>query len=90
MRADEIKTVLKEIDLGERIVAFRLQKGWTQGDLAQICRSNARHLSQLENDQLVPTPRVVRKLAYALDVSTEELLMGPLPTRSSSRSTAVA
>ena len=90
MRADEIKEALREVDLGERVVAFRLQQGWSQGELAEACSTDNQYISRLENDRLVPSPRVVRKLAYIFDTTTEDLLMGPLPTRSSSKPKAVA
>jgi transcriptional regulator with XRE-family HTH domain len=82
MRADDIKKALEGIDLGERVVAFRLQKGWSQGELARALEMTHPYLSQLENDRMVPSPRMVRKLAYVFDTTTEDLLRGPLPTRS--------
>ena len=90
MRADEIKEALGGVDLGERVVAFRLQRGWSQGELARALEMTHPYLSQVENDRLVPSPRMVRKMAFIFDTTTEELLRGPLPTRSSSKAKAAA
>jgi transcriptional regulator with XRE-family HTH domain len=87
MRADAIRHALKEVDLGEHIVAFRIQKGWSQQRLAEELGTNQPHVSQIENDHRRPSAFLVRKLAYALDVTAEELLLGELPTRSSEHKT---
>lgn len=90
MRADAIRHALKEVDLGERVVAFRIQKGWSQQRLSEELGVNQPHVSQIENDHRRPSAFLVRKLAYALDVTAEELLLGELPTRGSTNAKAVA
>ena len=90
MRADAIRHALKEVDLGERIVAFRIRKGWSQQMLAEVLGVNQSHVSQIENDHRRPSAFLVRKLAYALDATAEELLLGELPTSSSDKAKAVA
>jgi ribosome-binding protein aMBF1 (putative translation factor) len=90
MRADAIRQALKEVDVGERVVAFRIHKGWSQQRLSEELGVNQPHVSQIENDHRRPSAFLVRKLAYALDVTAEELLLGELPTRSTDKTQAVA
>jgi transcriptional regulator with XRE-family HTH domain len=90
MRADAIRQALEEVDLGERIVAFRIRKGWSQQMLAGVLGVNQPHISQIENDHRRPSAFLVRKLAYALDVTAEDLLLGEVPTRNSDKAQVVA
>lgn len=60
--------------IGERLKRLRLQRGWTQDELATQAGMNGRHISRYENDRLEPPRRSVRRLAEALEVPIEALL----------------
>lgn len=62
-------------DVGKRVEVCRLKKGWTQAELAKRATLGPRHLWNILHGQ---RPRLeaetVRKLAVALEVSTDYLL----------------
>lgn len=64
----------KGSDFGERLIALRKSRGFTQVDLAKAIGSTQRALSYYENEADFPPAPVVTALARALRVSTDELL----------------
>ncbi len=65
-----------EKQLGKRIKFLRLQKNWSQEDLALEAEVNKNYISDLERGTRNPTLRIIDKIAKALDVSLETLLRG--------------
>jgi len=82
---DEIKRTLEEVDVGERIFAWRLAEGWGQQQCAKELGITSNYLSALETDKAPLSARLARKMAFVFGCSTEEFLLGALPTRRSSR-----
>jgi transcriptional regulator with XRE-family HTH domain len=60
----ELKPVL---DLADDTLALRLQKGWTQEELANRVGTRQANISRLENGLANPTVGLLQKLADALD-----------------------
>jgi len=56
-----------QITFGEYIRRLRRAKRWTLEDVAQRAGLSGTHLSRIENDNTVPSPETVVKLAEALD-----------------------
>jgi len=55
------------LDLGDDILALRLQKGWSQAELAKRVGTRQANISRLENGLANPTIGLLQKLAGALD-----------------------
>lgn len=58
---------------GKRLRALRLQRGWTQEDLAMAANSNHRSISRYEGGRTCPRATTIRRLADALGCPVEEL-----------------
>ncbi len=59
---------------GQRVVWLRQWRGMEQKELARLAGMSASHLNRIERGVLTnPTPRTVRRLAYALDVTVDHL-----------------
>ena len=72
-------TLLQEIrpyELGSRLRAARLARGWTQTDLAGDLVSVG-YVSRLESGHRRPNAEVLEALAQRLGVSVDQLLRGP-------------
>ena len=65
-----------EKQLGMRIRYLRMQKKWSQEDLALAADINKNYLSDLERGMRNPTLKVMEKIANALEITIEELLKG--------------
>lgn len=65
-----------EKQLGMRIRYLRMQKKWSQEDLALEADINKNYLSDLERGMRNPTLKVMEKIANALEITIEELLKG--------------
>lgn len=61
------------MSLGQKIVSLRKQKNWRQQDLADKLGVTPRQLIRWENDQVELSPKTIRKIAEAFDLSSEEL-----------------
>lgn len=61
---------------GARIRRLRLAKGWKQDRLAEASGLDQGTISAYENGRRDMTPANARKLAHALDVSSEAILFG--------------
>jgi transcriptional regulator with XRE-family HTH domain len=55
----------------KRMREARLAKGFTQGRLAEICGLPVNALTKYENEVVVPSLETLKKLAEALEVSTD-------------------
>lgn len=65
-----------EKQLGKRIRFLRLQKKWSQEDLALEAEVNKNYISDLERGSRNPTIKVLEKIAKALGISLETLFQG--------------
>lgn len=61
--------------LGEKIRALRMQRGYTQVQLAQILQVSPTYISKIERNypNLLPSQRLLRQLAGALKTDEREL-----------------
>ena len=59
----------------EKLKSARQQKGFTQGQLAQRVGSDSQRISKYERGVMVPTTAILIKLANALEVSLDYLLL---------------
>ncbi len=69
------------MSLGNKIKLLRHEKGWSQDELAYHAGIDGRQISRYENDKVTPSVDVVIKLAKALDVSVDHLLIDDAPRR---------
>ena len=67
------KKQLKE-KIGQRIVALRSEKGWSQSDLARACNKDRQAVEKLENGKVNPTIYSLLEISKALEVSLEDLV----------------
>lgn len=67
--------------LGERIRQLRKEYKWSQGDLAAKISADAAQISRYENGHMAPSADAVVRLAQALDVSCDYLLVDDAPRR---------
>lgn len=75
------KKVQPSSEFGERLMALRKARGWTQVELARRVGSTQRAISRYETiADRAPAP-MLAKLAFALGITTDELL-GIQSTRS--------
>lgn len=63
-----------KIELGKRIVMLRIQKGWSQSDLARACNKDRQAIEKLENGKVNPTLYTLLEIANTLEVSLPELV----------------
>ena len=69
-----IITVL--MSFGDNLKKIRSDKDISQGDLAKLIDVHASHVSRYERNLTSPTIDVARKIADALEVSTDALIYG--------------
>lgn len=62
--------------IGERIRALRLDAGMTQEELAQRIGLKKQNISRYENSRVEPNIRTAKRIAEALGVSLEEMVVG--------------
>lgn len=65
-----------EKQLGKRIKYLRLQKGWSQEDLALEANINKNYISDLERGTRNPSLKVLEKICVALNITFEVLFKG--------------
>jgi transcriptional regulator with XRE-family HTH domain len=63
--------------IGERIKLLRKQAGFTQEELAELVRLDARHLSRLEVGRHFPSLDSLERIAEALNVPLAEFFQFP-------------
>jgi len=61
---------------GDNLKAARMQKGVSQGQLADMMGIHSTHISRYERNQTIPSVDVVKKLADLLEVSADVLVYG--------------
>ncbi|PBQ34686.1 transcriptional regulator [Sphingobacteriaceae bacterium] len=60
--------------IGQRIIEFREQKGWSQADLARACSKDRQAIEKLENGKVNPTLYTLLEVANALEISLAKLV----------------
>ncbi len=68
--------------LGDRIRQLRAEHKWSQGELAERIGGDAAQISRYEHGKMTPGADIVARLAEALDVSCDYLLIDDAPRRS--------
>jgi len=71
-----------DMTLGERIKQKREEKGLTKVDLAKLAKINHIQLAKYESDKSHPTSGVLERLANVLDTTTDFIIKGVPPIRS--------
>ena len=61
-------------NLGQRVSQFRVDKGLTQNDLAELSGLSHSALSKIENNQLSPTFETILKIIGGLNIDISDLL----------------
>ena len=62
--------------IGNRVKEVRTEKGISQADLAERCKTSAQYLSQIENGRKQASLQTLVSVAEVLGVSLNELLSG--------------
>ena len=62
--------------IGKRVKEVRTEKGISQADLAERCKTSAQYLSQIENGRKQASMQTLVSVAEVLGVSLNELLSG--------------
>jgi putative transcriptional regulator len=60
--------------IGQRIIALRSQKGWSQSDLARACNKDRQAIEKIENGKVNPTAFSLYEIANALEISLSKLV----------------
>ena len=63
------------ITLGRNIRKFRLLRSMRQEDLAVQCNCGNSHIGQIENGRGIPSLEITTKIANALGVSVDQLII---------------
>jgi transcriptional regulator with XRE-family HTH domain len=69
------------VPIGDRIRQLRKERKWSQGDLATAVGGDAGQISRYENGHIAPSADAIVRLAEALDVSCDYLLLDDAPRR---------
>ena len=67
--------------LGERIREVRKERGWSQAELGEKVGTDSQHISRYENGRITPSVDALVRLAAALDVSADYLLLDGVPRK---------
>ena len=70
---------------GTHLKQARNNKGFSQGQLAEIVEMHSTHISRYERNLANPTIEVVKKIAEALDTSVDYLIYGEEKEKAKSR-----
>lgn len=73
----QMSNVERSASLGQSVRQRRLAAGLTQSELAESADVADATLSRIERDRLEPSIGLVRRIADALGVTTDDLLSGP-------------
>ena len=60
--------------LGEKIKIFRLKKKFSQQNLGELTETHQKNISKYEQDLVIPSAVTLKKIADALEVTTDFLL----------------
>ena len=83
-----IQTLIKGVNLMDRMESLRLARGWSKAELARRAGLSEADVGKIESGRLRPYPGQLRKLAKALHVSLSRISERPtdIGARSSLRS----
>lgn len=56
------------LDLANKVLALRLERGWSQAELGRRVGTRQANISRIENAQANPTLKLLQKLAQAFEV----------------------
>src|SRR5688572_2017442 len=62
-----IKRIMKQPDLGKKIVELRKAKGLTQEELVGLCNLNVRTLQRIESGEVSPRSYTIKTIFTALE-----------------------
>lgn len=65
---------MNTFNIGDRIIALRKQKGWSQTELAKQIKASRDMIGKYERNDNLPSIEVAFKLADVFDVSVDYLL----------------
>ena len=65
-------------DIGARVSFFRCQNNLSQEDLAEMTKLSRVHISCIERGERIPSIEAIINIANALNISSNELLVGNL------------
>lgn len=65
--------------LGKKIKELRAEKGLSQAALEELSGVNSKLLSKYENERIIPTADTLRKIAEALQISSDYLIFENAP-----------
>ncbi|WP_298547110.1 RstR family transcriptional repressor [uncultured Aquimarina sp.] len=68
--------IITLMSFGDNLKKIRAEKDISQGDLAKMIDVHATHISRYERNLTSPTIDVAKKIADALEVSTDTLIYG--------------
>ena len=68
--------IITLMPFGDNLKKIRADKNISQGDLAKMIDVHATHISRYERNLTSPTIDVAKKIADALEVSTDSLIYG--------------
>ena len=68
--------IITLMPFGDNLKKIRADKDISQGDLAKMIDVHATHISRYERNLTSPTIDVAKKIADALEVSTDSLIYG--------------
>ena len=68
--------IITLMSFGDNLKKIRADKDISQGDLAKMIDVHATHISRYERNLTSPTIDVAKKIADALEVSTDSLIYG--------------
>lgn len=68
--------IITLMSFGDNLKKIRADKDISQGDLAKMIHVHATHISRYERNLTSPTIEVAKKIADALEVSTDTLIYG--------------
>lgn len=71
----KIKEQVSKIE-GANLARLRLEKGWTQEQLAEIIKTNVKYISPIENGKRGIGPDMMRRLCAAFEVDEKEFQQG--------------
>lgn len=69
-------TIITLMSFGDNLKKIRAKKDISQGELAKMIDVHATHISRYERSLTSPTIDVAKKIADALEVSTDSLIYG--------------
>ena len=61
---------------GENLKRIRSERNLSQGDLSKLINMHSTHISRYERDLTSPTVEAIKKIAEALEVSSDLLVFG--------------